>query len=170
MILRSRDRNDLVVGYFHPGYEEKQLQAMRDRGCDAGCVIKGEEGTSQLSLRSGAPSEGTRKTLNYVQGFRPDGEISHDFDPTEIGFHYDQSPRPEKISAKAFAESGIKALDGSTGHIRDRIIMNVGVLDWLLGYAPNLDNSLNAVRRVIEDGTAKRHLEAYVRTTNEKNA
>jgi anthranilate phosphoribosyltransferase len=167
LILKSTGRNDMVVGYFHPGYEEKQLRSMRDQGCIAGCVIKGEEGTSQLSLRSGAPSEETRKTLNYVQGFGPEGEFGYDIDPSKIGFHYDQSSRPDELSATAFASAGHQALTGTPGHIQDRIVMNAGVLDWLLGYTSSLESSIEAARQAVESGSALGHLDNYVQASNQ---
>jgi anthranilate phosphoribosyltransferase len=166
LILRSTGRNDLVTGYFHTGYEEKHLRSMRERGLSAGCVIKGEEGTSQFSLRSGAASEGDRKTLNYVEGFAPSGTFHCDIDPAELGFVYDQSPRPDTVSPESFAHAGYAALQGETGHIRDRIILNAGLLDWLLGYATDPVMAIERARKAIDDGSAQRHLDAYIEASN----
>jgi anthranilate phosphoribosyltransferase len=166
LILRSTGRNDLVTGYFHPGYEEKHLRSMRERGLSAGCVIKGEEGTSQFSLRSGAASEGDRKTLNYVEGFAPSGTFHHDIDPAELGFRYDQSPRPDTVSPESFAHAGYAALQGEAGHIYDRIILNAGLLDWLLGYATDPVMAIEQARKAIDEGSARRHLDAYIEASN----
>ena len=165
-ILKSAGRNDGVIGYFHSGYEEKQLRSMRDRGFEAGCVIKGEEGTSQLGLRSGASSDESHKTLNYVQGYRGPVEFARDLDPSDYGFHYDQSPRPAEVTAEAFAREGYEALKGIDGHIHDRVVMNAGIVDWLLGYTPNPHDAISDARRAIQDGSARAHLDAYVKASH----
>lgn len=166
-ILKSTGRNDMVVGYFHSGYEQKQLASMRERGLDAGCVIKGEEGTSQFGLRSGAASEGSRKTLNYVEGFRAESEFAYDINPAKHGFVYDQSPRPPHISAEAFAKAGYDALGGSEGHLLDRILFNTGMIDWLLGYEPDPTSAIQRARNTIIDGTARAHLDRYVEASQQ---
>ncbi|HAA74160.1 TPA: hypothetical protein DCE37_03445 [Candidatus Latescibacteria bacterium] len=167
-LMRSSGRNDMVIGFFHPGYEDKQLKSMRDRGLDAGCVIKGEEGTSQIGLRSGAPSESHRKTLNFVQGFQGDTTFTHDLDPAEFGFVYDQNPRLDEISAKSFAETGYGALSGTTGHIQDRIILNAGIVDWLLGYEPDPLQSVENARKAVLSGSALDHLTRYIAATRKQ--
>jgi anthranilate phosphoribosyltransferase len=167
-ILKATGRNDMVVGYFHPGYEVKQLESMRDRGLDAGCVIKGEEGTSQLGLRSGAPSEGHKKTLNFAKGYRGSESFARDIDPTDLGFNYDQSPRLETITAAAFAEAGYRALRGDKGHIQDRIALNAGMIDWLLGYERDAQEAIGKARASMIDGSASVRLDNYVTATKQR--
>ena len=165
-ILKADGRNDMVVGFYHPGYESKQLQSMRDRGFDAGCVIKGEEGTSQLSLRAGAPSEESRKTLNYVEGFAGDSAYARDIEPAEYGFDYTTSPRVETVSGDAFAKAGRAALSGEAGHVQDRIVMNAGLLNWLLGYVDDPAKSIQSAREAVANGSALAHLERYIQATS----
>ncbi len=170
MLIRSTGRNDMVVGYFHPGYEDKQLRAMRKRGLDAGIVIKGEEGTSQVSLRVRAPSEARKKTLNNVEGFRDGVSFALDIDPADLGFNYEQNPRLPEISAEAFAEAGRSALLGEPGHVLDRIVLNTGTIDWLLGYESNHIEAISKARDAIESGRALAHLDAYIETSHEASS
>ena len=165
-VLKSKNRNDMAIGYFHPGYEEKQLKGIRDRGLHAGCVIKGEEGTSQFSLRTGAPSEGGRKTLNYAEGFRNGQTFALDIDPSNYGFDYATSPRPEHISAEAFASAGYEALSGQPGHIRDRIILNTGILDWLLGYDSEPESAIRKAAATLDSGSPRTVLDRYIAASN----
>ena len=160
------DWNGMVVGFYHPGYEDKLLQLMRDRGLDAGLVIKGEEGTSHYGLRLGKPSDAARKAINYTQGFhRVDGElkaVACDVDPQEYGFLYGQSPRPERVDAAAFAAAGVAALGGERGHVYDRILLNVALTDYWLGLSAGVYESLAEAKEAIESGRALAHLERYI--------
>lgn len=164
-ILRSSGRNELVVGFYHSGYEEKHIRSARERGFDAAFLIKGEEGTSQLSLRSGAPSDGRRKTLNYVEGYRDDATIALDVDPADHGFDYAQSPRPDRVDADTFAALGRAALSGEAGHARDRILLNAGILDWLLGHADDPAAAIAEAAKAVDSGAALDRLDAGIAAT-----
>ncbi len=162
--------NYMVVGYYHPGYEEPFIRLMRDRGFQAGLVVKGEEGTSHYSLRLGKPSTEDRKAINYSQGFRHAGErqenIALDIDPEAFGLDYDQSPRLETVSAKSYAEAGISALSGQKGHVYDRIVFNTALKDHLLGLCPDPHDAVRRTKEAIDSGRALAHLKAYIQKSN----
>lgn len=162
--------NGMVVGFYHSGYEDKLLQLMRARGLDAGLVIKGEEGTSHYGLRLGKPSDVERKAINYTQGFfNANGEIetlARDVNPGEYGFRYGQNPRPEKISAEAFAALGMAALKGERGHVYDRILLNAGLTDYWLGLSTGAYEALAEAKEAINSGRALAHLERYISRSN----
>ncbi len=159
--------NYMVVGYYHPGYEEPLIRLMQDRGFQAGLVVKGEEGTSHYSLRLGKPSTEDRKAVNYSQGFRHAGEqpenIALDINPGTFGLDYDQSPRLQTISAKSYAEAGIAALSGQKGHVYDRIVFNTALKDHLLGLCPDPHDAILRTKEAIDSGRALAHLKAYIR-------
>lgn len=161
--------NYMVIGYYHPGYEAPLLQLMWDRGFQAGLGIKGEEGTSHYALRAGKPSEDGRKSVNYSQGFRRIGDKRHDFssnvDPREYGFLYDQSPRLDPVSAKAFAEAGLAALSGQESQVYDRIVLNAALKDHLLGLYPDPREAIERCREAMDSGRALRCLKAYLEKT-----
>ena len=158
--------NGMVVGFYHSGYEDKLLQLMRERGLDAGLVIKGEEGTSHYSLRLGKPSDAERKAINHTQGFSDaSGEIetwARDVDPGEYGFRYQESPRPETVSAEAYAKLGMAALKGEKGHVYDRILLNAGLTDCWLGLSSGAYEALAEAKEAIDSGRALAHLERYI--------
>jgi len=170
LLFSCADWNGMVVGFYHSGYEDKLLYLMRDKGLDAGLVIKGEEGTSHYSVRLGKPSDAERKAINYTQGFfNASGEVqtlARDIDPAEYGFCYGQSPRPERVSAEAFAALGMAALKGERSHVYDRILLNAGLTDYCLGLSSGAYEALAEAKEAIDSGRALAHLERYITRSN----
>ena len=166
----ARESNYMVLGYYHIGYEKPLLQLAWERGFDAAVAVKGEEGTSHYALRLGKPSTSDRMAVNYSQGFQRVDDAREDFaldiDPTVYGFEYVRSPRPEVVSAEAFAELGVAALSGEQGHIYDRILLNTAMVDYLLGICPEPEEAIKRTRSVIDNGRALEHLRAYVRESH----
>ena len=160
----------MVIGYFHPGYEEPLLRSMWERGFNAGLVIKGEEGTGNYALCLGMPSTKDRKAVNYSQGFRRDREERKDFaldvDPKEFGFDYKQSPRSEPVNSEVFANAGMAALSGEKGHVYDRIVFNTAMRDYLLGLCPDPHEAIQRTKEAIDSGRALSHLNAYIEKVN----
>ena len=174
----ARDANYMVLGYYHIGYEKPLLQLAWERGFDAALAVKGEEGTSHYALRLGKPStpaparnENARMAINYSQGFRRVKGVREafamDIDPKIYGFNYARSPRPKVVSAQAFAEAGVAALSGEKGHIYDRILLNTAMVDYLLGICPEPEAALARARSVMDSGSALKHLQAYIETSNQ---
>lgn len=166
----AREANYMVLGYYHIGYEKPLLQLAWERGLDAAVAVKGEEGTSHYALRLGKPSTHDRMAINYSQGFHRVNGVREDFamdiDPKIYGFNYARSPRPEVVSAEAFAEAGIAALSGEKGHIYDRILLNTAMVDYLLGICPEPEEALRRAQSVMDDGSALKHLQTYIAVSN----
>ena len=156
----------MVLGYYHIGYEKPLLQLAWERGFDGAVAVKGEEGTSHYALRLGKPSTVDRMAINYSQGFRRvNGHreaFAVDINPSDYGFAYTRSPRPDSVSAQAFAEAGIAALTGQKGHLYDRIVLNAAMVDYLLGICPEPHRAVKRAQTVIDNGSALKHLRAYV--------
>jgi anthranilate phosphoribosyltransferase len=161
-LLRAKNRNSSVIGYYHPGYESIQLRLMRDDGLDDGFLIKGEEGTSQFSLRPREPGPQGRQRVNHVEGFRGSHEVAEALDPTAYGFRYEASPRAKSATAETFAGQGRDALSGEVGAIFDRIVLNAAALNVLLGCDPDPATAVERVRDTITGGDALRRLDAYI--------
>ena len=169
----AQEANYMVLGYYHIGYEKPLLQLAWERGFDAAVAVKGEEGTSHYALRLGKPSTSDRMAINYSQGFRRVNDLREDFaldiDPEIYGFDYTRSPRPAVVSAAAYAEAGVAALSGKKGHIYDRILLNAAMVDYLLGICPEPKDALARVQSVMDDGSALKHLEAYIAVSNQSS-
>ena len=162
----ARQKDYMVLGYYHIGYEKPLLQMAAERGFHAAVAIKGEEGTSHYALRLGKPSTTERMAVNYSQGFRITNGKREDFaldiDPKTYGFEFNINPRPEEVSAEAYANAGIAALSGEKGQIYDRILLNTAMIDYLLGICPDPHEALKRTKTVIDNGTALKHLKAYI--------
>lgn len=158
--------NHMVVGYYHPGYEDMFLQLAADRGLHSGLVVKGMEGGSSFGLRLGKPSDGERKAINNVRGFRTrDGRtetFDRDVDPAASGFRYDGQPRPETVGADTFAIAGRAALSGRRGWVYDQIVLNAAIKDHLLGFDLDPSTAIERARDAIDSGRAAVRLKAYV--------
>lgn len=169
----AREVNYMVLGYYHIGYEKPLLQLAWERGFDAAVAVKGEEGTSHYALRLGKPSTSDRMAINYSQGFRRVKGLREDFaldiDPGIYGFDYTRSPRPEVVSAEAFADAGVAALSGEKGHIYDRILLNTAMVDYLLGICPEPEDAIARAQSVMDDGRALKRLQAYVAASNQSS-
>ena len=167
----ARRMNYMVLGYYHIGYEKPLLQMALERGFQGAVAIKGEEGTSHYALRLGKPSTPDRMAVNYSQGFRcihgKREDFALDIDPKVYGFAYTLNPRPEIVTADAFAEAGVAALSGEKGHIYDRILLNTAMVDYLLGICPDPHYAIKRVQSVMDDGSPLRHLKAYIVASRE---
>ena len=158
--------NHMVVGYYHPGYEDLFLQLAADRGLDSGLVVKGVEGAGSFGLRLGKASDEERKAINNVRGFRIRGgrieTYDRDIDPAAAGFRYNGHPRPETVSAEAFAKAGCAALAGQKGPAYDQIVLNAAIKDHLLGFEVDATQAVERAEDVIDSGRAAARLNAYV--------
>ncbi len=163
--------NHMVIGYYHPGYEDMFLQLAMDRGLHSGLVVKGMEGAGSFGLRLAKPSDGDRKAINNVRGFRTRGgrieTYDRDVDPAAAGFRYNRHPRPESVSAEAFAKAGWAALAGQRGPAYDQIVLNVAIKDHLLGFDVDPTTAVERAEDAIESGRAAAHLTAYVEASGE---
>ena len=170
----AREANYMVLGYYHIGYEKPLLQLAWERGVNAAIAVKGEEGTSHYALRLGKPSTHDRMAINYSQGFQRVNGLREDFamdiDPAGYGFDYVRSPRPEIVSAAAFAEAGVAALSGEKGHIYDRILLNTAMVDYLLGICPEPKDAIARAQSVMDNGRALKHLRAYISESHRGNS
>ena len=167
----ARRENYMVLGYYHIGYEKPLLQMALERGFQGAVAIKGEEGTSHYALRLGKPSTPDRMAVNYSQGFRcihgKREDFAMDIDPKTYGFDYALNPRPDTVSADAFAEAGIAALSGEKGHIYDRILLNTAMVDYLLGICPDPHHAIARTKLAMDDGSALKHLKTYILASKE---
>jgi len=165
-LFGAQGANYMVCGFYHLGYEETLLNLMWERAFTAGLVIKGQEGSSHYALRLGKKSDARRKAVNYAGGFRRVGAQRCDFevdvDPCQWGLAYDQDPRPETVSAPAFAQLGWEALCGQRGPAFDSIVLNVGMTDHLLGLCPDPGQALEEARVAIDSGAALGRLRVYI--------
>ncbi|MFZ5862895.1 MAG: anthranilate phosphoribosyltransferase [Nitrospirota bacterium] len=165
--VRARGRNHLIVGYVHPGYERSITMAGRDVGYASTLVVRGIEGgvipslnaqTRVVSYQSGKPDEewklnpkdaGIESTVRSVPITSKSSQGSED----EV---FDETSQEHDLSrlAEPTAEAGINALKGTTGPMRDSLVLAAAMILRQAGQTETLTDGADRARRAIDAGGA----------------
>ncbi|KAL9260454.1 Anthranilate phosphoribosyltransferase-like protein [Drosera capensis] len=181
--VRAKGKEAIVAGFYHEGYEEPLLMLMRRRGVEAGLVVKGEEGALSMTTRSGSANASKGLPVNYCSGFRspPGAAVSavdgvsretfgFEVNAKDFGFAPSDTPRTDR-SVSRNIELGLTALRGEKGPAYDRIVLNAGMVDHLLGCAGAEDiiTAMDRAREAIDSGKALKRLLNYIKSSNKVN-
>ncbi|KAL4198952.1 hypothetical protein AMTRI_Chr03g142540 [Amborella trichopoda] len=178
--VRARGWESIVAGFYHEGYEVPLLMLMRRRGVHAGLVVKGEEGGLSMTTKFRSISASKGLPVNYCSGFREleiGGSIESDgvnretfrraIDAKDYGFEPCDTPRTDRSVMKTI-ELGLAALRGERGPAYDRIVLNAGMVDHLLGCrgAEDVLSAMDRAREAIDSGKALKRLMNYIKTSH----
>ncbi|GMJ08224.1 hypothetical protein like AT1G70570 [Hibiscus trionum] len=178
--IRAKGRESIVAGFYHEGYEEPLLMLMKRRGVHSGLVVKGEEGALSMTTRLRSASTLKGLPVNYCSGFRSvgmesackDDGVSHqsfrlEVNATDYGFEPTDTPRTDRSVSKNI-ELGLAALHGQKGPVYDRIVLNAGIVDHLLGCdgAEDVTVALDRAREAIDSGKALKKLLNYIKVSH----
>ncbi|KAL2547134.1 anthranilate phosphoribosyltransferase [Forsythia ovata] len=179
-LVRANGKEAIVAGFYHGGYEESLLMLMRRRGVHAGLVVKGEEGALSMTTRLRSPNASKGLPVNYCSGFRSpkvtpayaiDGVSRETFNievnAKDYGFEPTDTPRTDRSVARNI-ELGLAALRGEKGPAYDRIVLNAGMVDHLLGCdgAEDISTAMGRAREAIDSGRALDRLLNYIKISN----
>lgn len=179
--VRARGREAIVSGFYHVGYEDPLLMLMRRRKVHSGLVVKGEEGALSMTTKSRSTNASKGLPVNHCAGFRPpihsngtllDGisreNFSIDVNAQDYGFEPTDTPRTDRSVSKNI-DLGLAALAGEKGPAYDRIVLNAGMVDHLLGCsgAEDIQSALDRAREAIDSGKAFKRLMNYIKMTHE---
>ncbi|KAH7515678.1 hypothetical protein FEM48_Zijuj10G0052100 [Ziziphus jujuba var. spinosa] len=174
--VRARGKESVVAGFYHEGYEEPLLMLMKRRGVHSGLVVKGEEGALSMTTRLRSINASKGLPVNYCSGFRSlsmalasevDGVSRENFslkvNAEDYGFEPTDTPRTDRSVVKNI-ELGLAALHGEKGPAYDRIVLNAGMVDHLLGCdgAEDVSVALDRAREAIDSGKALKRLLNYI--------
>lgn len=174
--VRATGKESIVAGFYHEGYEEPLLMLMRRRGVHSGLVVKGEEGALSMTTRVRAATASKGFPVNYCSGFRSsssdtaleaDGVSRQSFnlevDARNYGFEPTETPRTDRSVSKNI-ELGLAALRGEKGAAYDRIVLNAGIVDHLLGSegAEDVAVAMERAKEAIDSGKALKKLLNYI--------
>ncbi|KAG6516548.1 anthranilate phosphoribosyltransferase-like [Zingiber officinale] len=177
--VRAKGREAIVAGFYHGGYENSMLMLMKRRRVHSGLVIKGEEGALSMTTKSRAANASKGLPVNHCSGFRSprldvltdiDGisreSFSIDVNAEDYGFEPTDTPRTDR-SVRKNIELGLAALKGEKGPAYDRIVLNAGMVDHLMGCAGAEDviTALDRAREAIDSGKALKRLMSYVQSS-----
>lgn len=179
-IVQATGKEAVVAGFYHEGYEESLLMLMRRRGVHSGLVVKGEEGALSMTTRLRSPNASKGLPVNYCSGFRSlnvtsnsatDGVSRESFNVVvnakDYGFEPSDTPRTDR-SVTRNIELGLAALRGEKGPAYDRLVLNAGMVDHLLGSdgAEDIPSALERAREAIDSGKALKRLLGYINKSN----
>lgn len=177
--VRARGKEAIVSGFYHEGFEDPLLMLIRRRGVYSGLVVKGEEGALSMTTRSRSENASKGIPVNYCSGFRSlscpcisegDGVSREIFstvvDAADYGFVPSDTPRTDRSVVKNI-ELGLSALRGEKGPAYDRIILNAGMVDHLLGCegAEDITSALDRAREAVDSGKAIDKILNYIRVS-----
>ncbi|XP_050206860.1 uncharacterized protein LOC126656358 [Mercurialis annua] len=178
--VRAQGKESIVAGFYHEGYEEPLLMLMKRRGVHSGLVIKGEEGALSMTTRLRSANASKGLPVNYCSGFRSlsmasafevDGvsreSFSMEVNAKDYGFEPTDTPRTDRSISKNI-ELGLAALNGQRGPAYDRIVLNAGMVDHLLGSdgAEDIPTALDRAREAIDSGKALKKLLNYIKVSH----
>ncbi|RDX76428.1 trpD, partial [Mucuna pruriens] len=178
--VKASGKEAIVAGFYHEGYEEPLLMLMKRRGVHSGLVVKGEEGGLSMTTRLRSANTTRGLPVNYCSGFRSLdisstselGGVSRqgfslEVNAKEYGFEPTDTPRTDR-SVSTNIELGLAALGGEKGPAYDRIVLNAGVVDHLLGVdgAEDISAALDRAREVIDSGNALKRLLNYIKVSH----
>ncbi|XP_028769365.1 uncharacterized protein LOC114726819 [Neltuma alba] len=180
-LVKARGKEAIVAGFYHEGYEEPLLMLMKRRGVHSGLVVKGEEGALSMTTRMRSASTTRGLPVNYCSGFRSlnissaselDGVSRQGFslevNAQDYGFQPTDTPRTDRSVSKNIG-LGLAALGGEKGPAYDRIVLNAGMVDHLLGVdgAEDISVALDRAREAIDSGNALKRLLNYIKISHE---
>ncbi|KAB1207860.1 Anthranilate phosphoribosyltransferase [Morella rubra] len=175
--VKARGKEAMVAGFYHDGYEEPLLMLMKRRGVHSGLVVKGEEGALSMTTRLRSAQNLKGFPVNYCSGFRSmsmasacevDGVSRQSFNlevnAKDYGFEPTDTPRTDRSVSKNI-ELGLAALHGEKGPSYDRIVLNAGIVDHLLGCdgAEDISVAVDRAREAIDSGKALKKLLNYIK-------
>ncbi|KAF2286715.1 hypothetical protein GH714_023886 [Hevea brasiliensis] len=178
--VRARGKEAIVAGFYHEAYEEPLLMLMKRRGVHSGLVVKGEEGALSMTMRLRSANASKGLPVNYSSGFRSlsmasafevDGMSCESFNievnAKDYGFEPTDTPRTDRSVSKNI-ELGLAALRGEKGPAYDRIVLNAGMVDHLLGCdgAEDISLALDRAREAIDSGRALKKLLNYIKISH----
>ncbi|KAL1365521.1 hypothetical protein HN51_013544 [Arachis hypogaea] len=178
--VKASGKEAMVAGFYHEGYEEPLLMLMKRRGIHSGLVVKGEEGALSMTTRLRSVNVSKGLPVNYCSGFRslnipstsePGGVTRQGFhleiNAKDYGFQPTDTPRTDRSVSKNI-ELGLEALRGEKGPAYDRIVLNAGMVDHLLGAdgAEDVSVSLDRAREAIDSGNALKRLLNYIKISH----
>jgi anthranilate phosphoribosyltransferase len=168
--IRGRRRTHLVTGYVHKPYPRIYALLARHAGFDSALIVRGVEGGVLPSLRQSG------KAFYYREGGE---ERALDFAPAEFGIEQSlrAAPLPPGLAgeseegddvavafdsaaiAQAAADEGRAALAAKPGPVRDSLVSAAALCLWHLKRHDSLGAAADAVRAVLDDGSARERFE-----------
>jgi anthranilate phosphoribosyltransferase len=158
-------KNHLVVGYVHTAYEQLLPQLARHAGYASALVVRGIEGGVVPPLNAPSKLSGYNET-----GFDGFAKLS----PREAGIESEMrnTSLPDtsdpaktfdtKQIADAAAQAGLEALGGTSGPMRDSLVLTAAAILQHTGRADSLNTAVMIVHTALDSGNARVRFESLL--------
>ena len=144
-----------IVGVARPELTELMARALQQLGATRAWVVHGADGLDELS------------TTGYSKVSECHGDVVRTFyvHPADVGLQ--KAPAEALKGADATHNAAIvrSVLDGEPGHARDVVLLNAGAALLITGRVASLREGLADAAAAIDDGRARRTLDALVAAT-----
>jgi len=162
--IAGRKKTRFITGFVHKPYPPIYAELARVAGFDSACIIRGVEGGVIPSLRQAG------RYFQYHE-MGPESEVA--IDPASLGIQQDMRavPLPGSVAtaegedeivaaidihatARAAAEAGMLALQGSEGAFYDSLVLGGAIVLHHAGKAASLADAAAQIRAVLDSGRA----------------
>ena len=166
--VAGRRKTHFITGFVHKPYPPIYADLARNAGFDTACIIRGVEGGVLPSLRQSG---------RYFQYHDMGAEIEVAIEPAELGIKQEVRavPLPGSVAttegedeivaaidipatARAAAEAGMLALQGTRGAFYDALVLGGAIVLHHVGKAGSLADAANQIRAVLDSGKAARRV------------
>jgi anthranilate phosphoribosyltransferase len=166
--IAGRKKTHFITGFVHKPYPPIYAELARIAGFDSACIIRGVEGGVVPSLRQAG-------RYFYYHDKGPESEMA--IDPVELGIQQDVRavPLPGSVAgaegedeivaaidiratARAAAEAGMSALQGTKGPFYDALVLGGAIVLHHAGKAASLADAAAQIRAVLDSGRAARRV------------
>jgi anthranilate phosphoribosyltransferase len=146
---------NILMGVFHPDLVGIQARVLQRLGARRALVVHGRDGLDELTLAG--------PTL--VAELRDDRIREFEVQPGEFGLPTADLAAIRVESPAQSRDMLLGVLDGAAGPARDIVLLNAGAALVAAGIAASIGDGVARARVVLDDGTARARLDAYVATT-----
>jgi anthranilate phosphoribosyltransferase len=163
--IRGRCKTHLITGFVHKSYPRIYALLARTAGFDSALIVRGIEGGVVPSLRQTGKlfyyhdqsDDQSRDIIPADFGIEqsvraapvPEGRIASGEDVDDVAAVFDAT-----AAAQAAAEAGMETLAGKVGPTRDALVCAGAVCLWHLKRYDTLKEAADAVRAMLDDGSA----------------
>ncbi|HUX90356.1 MAG TPA: anthranilate phosphoribosyltransferase [Gallionellaceae bacterium] len=166
--IAGKKKTHFITGFVHKPYPPIYAELARVAGFDTACIIRGVEGGVVPSLRQAG------RYFQY-QDMGPESEVA--IDPVTLGIQQDVRavPLPGSVAtaegedeivaaidihatARAAAQAGMLALQGSKGSFYDSLVLSGAIVLHHVGKAASLSEAADKIRAVLDSGRAAKRV------------
>ncbi|MGH8190637.1 MAG: anthranilate phosphoribosyltransferase [Rhodanobacteraceae bacterium] len=146
---------NILMGVFHPDLVGIQVRVLQRLGVARALVVHGVDGLDEISL-------GGATLVGELSG----GEVrEYQIEPEQFGIPMASSRNLRVADAAESKAMLLRVLDGEAGVPRNIVVFNAGAALYAAGISASIPDGIERAGAVIDDGSARAKLDAFVAAT-----